>query len=911
MNIYGGSNDQSPSGSGGGFNGAGYGGGSISITSITGSINITKSGKVLAEGSMATITTLGAGSGGSILCTALSNVYIDGLLSVQGGRASFSSTNPGAAGGGGRIVIAGIFNSTLIDSKLIIYKGGQIDSLYQSNCLIGGIGTLLLNNTQSGISTLYIDNEYSNTLAGTFIENLPLTLNSVNANHNANLLLATSSISSSNLVLNDSMLYVTHTFDIVVNNTHSVDISNSFGLIDIKNSILLYATGVIPVLLCKILLVDSKSSIHYPLTLVINPTISAKLYGPIIQDLESNSIDSKLTINTLGKGNVTLTYISSVNLYVTAVNIFIESYALISPPNYSFGSCYNESYPQTFKCQNDTVTGSVVSNNTIVFVATNDITFNTNAFVSSSTIFICTPFLTIGLNATLTTSGRGCASNNGIGKGTSLGTDSGGGGGGSFSRGGNGAYNGIDPSYGGTGYLTTSAWYSGSGGGSNYELAAGDFAGAGGGMMILHIYNVFSLSGTISSSGVKGSSSTSTFGGGGGGAGGLIVLSSIEVNGYGDIEVNGGDGCDGYLNFNAVTGGGGGGSGGVLQVVDKNSEEEETNPGGAFGYTFKGKVYTHGGYNGIQAVTCTLLKASNGNIGNIDFPICGSGYGNSNRTCNSDVMGILCDLSICTLCPCDLEKPCTNPNSNDDSTVCTDITCTYNTGNNADSCNLCPYLGSEEQYNSEKLNDDTYYCPQGSSGGCRHCPIICNTNYISCPGFGCLTYLQCFINNYIYFVAPTLFGLIIFVFYVLYSRDKIYIGLIIIKSKIFGIDNKDLFIESFQERTISQNSSEKIELTSNPLQNSIEKSFFERKMQRKRIINESKYFKDRQSGLKLNEDDLPFHACRIYLNGSNHPFTSLGGVWKLSRSRPIALRPMLLPLEYEEFVNKINDLGIL
>jgi hypothetical protein len=900
MNIYGVEGEQSPLGSGGGSNGAGYGGGSIYMSSSTGTINITTSGQVLAEGGMATTDTLGAGSGGSILCQTLSHVFIDGFLSVKGGRISSLMSHPGAAGGGGRIFIEGIFNSTSIQSS-VNYKGGGLSNpLHQSKCLIGGIGTLLLNNFQSGISTLYIDNDYSNTFAGTFIEKLPFSLNSVNAFQNANLLLATSSTSSSNIILDNSILYVNYDF---VDVNDSQIINNIFAQIDVKNSLILYATGVVPTLSCEILLVDSKSSIHFPLTLIINPTISAVLYGPIIQDQESND-ESKLSINTLGEGNVTLTYISAVNLFVTAANIYIESYAHISPPNKTFGSCYNESYPQTFKCQNDTVTGSVASNNTIVFIATIDMTLNPNSFVSSSTLFICTPILTIALNATLSTDGRGCTNNNGVGKGTSLGNDSGGGGGGSYARGGNGAYNNdVAAAPGGIGYLTTSSWHSGSGGGSNYELAADNFDGSGGGMMILHIYDIFTLSGIISSCGLKGTSSTSIYGGGGGGGGGLIVLSSIKVKGHGDIRVTGGDGNAG--NFSTGTGGGGGGSGGVLQLIDKNSEEEEVHPGGAFGYSFYGKVYANGGNDGIQAFSSTLIPATSGDIGNINFPICGSGYGNSNVTCNSDVQGVFCDLSICTLCPCDLAEPCT-PDID-----CSNISCTYSTGDNVDSCKSCPNLASEEQYNQKPLNDVSYYCPTDSPGGCRHCPITCNINNVNCPPYGCLTYLQCFVNSYIYFVAPILFGLIIFVFYVLYNRDKIYIGFIIMKSKIFGIDNKDLFIESFQERTLSQNSSdERIELTTNPLQNSIEKSFLEKKMHRKRIIKQSKSFKDRQSGLKLNEDDLPFHACRIFLNGSNHPFKSQGGVWKLSRSRPIALRPMLLPQEYDDFANQINDLGI-
>jgi hypothetical protein len=58
--------------------------------------------------------------------------------------------------------------------------------------------------------------------------------------------------------------------------------------------------------------------------------------------------------------------------------------------------------------------------------------------------------------------------------------------------------------------------------------------------------------------------------------------------------------------------------------------------------------------------------------------------------------------------------------------------------------------------------------------------------------------------------------------------------------------------------------------------------------------------------IKMGDSDMPNHAYRLYLHGTNHPFASRGGPWIASVSRPTVLRPMLDAKEYRNFMQDIN-----
>jgi hypothetical protein len=97
-------------GSGGGAPGAGMGGGRI-ILKATGTVHVLGRGVITADGSAATVPTLGAGSGGSITISATQCV-VKGYISVVGGDSSGVLATAGGAGGGGRISIIVSSNAT-------------------------------------------------------------------------------------------------------------------------------------------------------------------------------------------------------------------------------------------------------------------------------------------------------------------------------------------------------------------------------------------------------------------------------------------------------------------------------------------------------------------------------------------------------------------------------------------------------------------------------------------------------------------------------------------------------------------------------------------------------------------------------------------------------------------------------
>jgi hypothetical protein len=64
--------------------------------------------------------------------------------------------------------------------------------------------------------------------------------------------------------------------------------------------------------------------------------------------------------------------------------------------------------------------------------------------------------------------------------------------------------------------------------------------------------------------------------------------------------------------------------------------------------------------------------------------------------------------------------------------------------------------------------------------------------------------------------------------------------------------------------------------------------------------------RDIQLAWRLHDHDLPYHACRVTLIGSNELLDGRGGQWRLPPNRPVCLRPMLRKREYELLANSIN-----
>lgn len=65
-------------------------------------------------------------------------------------------------------------------------------------------------------------------------------------------------------------------------------------------------------------------------------------------------------------------------------------------------------------------------------------------------------------------------------------------------------------------------------------------------------------------------------------------------------------------------------------------------------------------------------------------------------------------------------------------------------------------------------------------------------------------------------------------------------------------------------------------------------------------------FKEMRISLKMNYSDLHHHAARIYLWGSNCPFSWTGGPWRLAVYPPVCLKGTIKHKEYKEFAEAIN-----
>ena len=120
--------------------GGGAGGGAISLFSEFGTIEITSTGELLADGgSTIALRSGGGGAGGGLLLDAGQGVIIDGFVSAQGGDTTAtdpSQNRGGGGGGGGRIVInapelfidgiSQVDGALMEDLNFLTAAGGQI-----------------------------------------------------------------------------------------------------------------------------------------------------------------------------------------------------------------------------------------------------------------------------------------------------------------------------------------------------------------------------------------------------------------------------------------------------------------------------------------------------------------------------------------------------------------------------------------------------------------------------------------------------------------------------------------------------------------------------------------------------------------------------------------------------------------
>lgn len=211
----------------------------------------------------------------------------------------------------------------------------------------------------------------------------------------------------------------------------------------------------------------------------------------------------------------------------------------------------------------ENIMGGIRANYSAYIISMGDAKFD-NSNLQGPRLGICAAKASLR-DTTIDTSGMGCPSDWGFGRGLKYATCAGSGG----ANGGMGGFGGIEDS---TGNHISSCKehrpepytyglapnFEGSGGASG--TPGKHLGGSGGGIVRLLVLNELSLSNSnILANGQAGTRGEGQ--GSGGGAGGTINIQSRYLNGFGNVHAKGGDGS---------TGGGGGGAGGRL-VVHFNS----------------------------------------------------------------------------------------------------------------------------------------------------------------------------------------------------------------------------------------------------------------------------------------------------------------------------------------------------
>lgn len=373
----------------------------------------------------------------------------------------------------------------------------------------------------------------------------------------------------------------------------------------------------------RVFSVDATSSVNFGCNITIINTLRTLLYGQVNQLFSpSYCTDTANELQRIGvtiQGmNVTLTASSTQYIFIHADMVSLSNSGYIGVPRaYNFSICWSEVNAEEFSCFNSpypsNITSSHYLSNSITILGSTSITISSGTTLRSSLVTLCAPTITTLSSSFITSDGLGCPHDSGIGAGdspTDVTNSAAGGGGGYGGEGGSGDIYSLGGSPYGEGYNVFSV---GSGGGSLYPqnslLSAN--ASAGGGIVILNTTKSISVNGIVSSGGSNGILNY------GGGSGGLVAMYARSVKGSGTIKALGGLG--------GPSGGGGGGGGRIVLQ----------NPGRYYDtFQFPGAMKLNGG-----AALETSLSTAGAN-GQLDFPICGPGYGNDYET-----------LTACLKCP--------------------------------------------------------------------------------------------------------------------------------------------------------------------------------------------------------------------------------------------------------------------
>jgi hypothetical protein len=351
---------------------------------------------------------------------------------------------------------------------------------------------------------------------------------------------------------------------------------------------------------CTTLTLDGSSTITLSGDFALNIQQQASLLGKIIQlpfMYESNPglpdpPRYYRTFSILGSGNV-----SSQSLQVTNLIVNVQDFTLLPSGvvlgNNMVGTCRQNVSRLAFSCKGNhgnAYNGTVRLNNTIAVTAWNRVHLHSNASIRGAVVILCAQHVIVSRGAIVSTNGRGCSSNTGIGSSiiVSDASDSGGSGGGYMGAGGVGqGVQGI----GGKAHTRAApfVYSSGSGGARNLHLLDADtLSGSGGGIAIINARESLMLLGAVSSDGRNGQGAS------GGGAGGTVVIKTRSLQGNGgSISTRGGVGGDSI----GKNGAGGGGGGGQIVIYSPSSSASKYTNGQ---FSFQGIVSADQGQPGIS-----------------------------------------------------------------------------------------------------------------------------------------------------------------------------------------------------------------------------------------------------------------------------------------------------------------------
>ena len=549
--------------------------------------------------------------------------------------------------------------------------------------------------------------------------------------------------------------------------------------------------------------------------------------------------------------NANSTSINNGSVLATSVQIFSRQLIL----NYGI----IKSYDSAKSCiQNTTRSGSMSCSNaangypwalipnSIILVSNALIEVNSGSLIGSF-ILACSKTVTISTNGLVNTTGLGCTK-------TNPSCSSGGVGGGNCGSGGNTKQCPESGTYGECKINSDVFWPAGSSG--TCPNNNGDLYG--GGIIIISGSKNLVLNGILESNGQSQINGQEC----GGGAGGAVIVNTTSLIGnYGSILVNGG-------NITDNTGKSGAGGGGFVLIV---------NPSNTTTYNGKYNSSIYIAANGGIVTTDLTSPAQDGGDGALWLPICQSGYGNVNNDgiyqfCQSCGMSSYSSIG---------SSPCQK--------------CSYENLGSYKAVPYSPIYACEIKYTNPP--QCCYTCSSGSVGS------KCENQF--------LYFLQSKGGiTAIVLVSLSLVSSALYAFkYHFYDKKRKWLKTKeedFISKVLYGTANfaVDLTFEDENDTALRK------KLIVNPLlfdQSPTEISSIEKPRYSPRLFLKGNLtHTDIRLAWRLHDHDLPFHACRVNLVGSNEILDRRGGQWRLPPNRPVCLRPMLRKGEYERFANSIN-----